>query len=113
MKLFQMRDVVEAQDYADAGGQALHVWNAEWPNLGGKHTSAPTCFQRSKEWGHLLDRDTVRLVMAARRVGVKAIVIGRHGKRGQHVDLCGQPLERAKKECEKESPQKFLGTFHR
>lgn len=84
-------------DYADAGGQALHVWNPdvrEWPE-------APSCFKRSgREWGHLLDRDAERLVATACSLGVKVIAVGRRGLRGQHIDLCGRPLRKAKQLCQ-------------
>lgn len=84
-------------DFADNGGQALHVWKPdvrEWPK-------APACFKRSGgEWGHLIDRDTERLIATARSLGVVVIVVSRRGMRGQHIDLCGGPLRKAKELCQ-------------
>jgi hypothetical protein len=41
-----------------------------------------------------------RLLKTARRLGVRKPRVDRRGELGQHVDLCGKPLERAMKECE-------------
>jgi hypothetical protein len=96
MKLFYHEEAEAAMDFADEGGQALHVWNPnvrEWPE-------APTCFKRSgKEWGHLCDMDIDRLVSTARSLGVVVIAVSRRGLRGQHIDLCGGPLRKAKELC--------------
>lgn len=80
-------------DYADAGGQALHVWQGNWPG------PKPRCFVNGREWGHLIDRDHARLVATARRLGVHVVCVSRPGERGQHIDLCGRPLERAIEEA--------------
>ena len=109
MKRFESRDIFKAYEFAEAGGQALHVMDAEGPldvpagtvDVNAQHHNPPACFRRSKLWGHLIDMDRVRLVKTAIRLGVKVIVVGRHGRQGQHVDLCGKPLERAIEECER------------
>lgn len=93
MKLFKQREVREAIAYAQAGGQALHLFKA-MPNM-----PAPRVFGAYPLWGHLIDYDEARLVETARRLGVRKIVVGRKGRRGQHVDLCGAPLERAIREA--------------
>ncbi len=81
-------------NFADEGGQALHVWNPDvrhWPEV-------PSCFKRSaSEWGHLIDMDFERLVVTARSLGVVVIAVSR---RGQHIDLCGGPLRKAKELCQ-------------
>ena len=97
MKRFEMKEAVEAQDFADEGGQALHVCETT-VKLG---PAAGCCFSEVRRWAHLIDRDADRLAKTARRLGVRVIKIGRPGARGQHVDLCGKPLEKAMKECER------------
>ena len=66
--------------------------------IGGK--KVPACFARSETFAHLLDYDHDRLVATARRLGVRVIKVDRQGRRGQHIDLCGRPLERAISEAE-------------
>ena len=91
MKLFSHMDIHAAYEYSAAGGQALHVWNP-----GGGWPGAPSCFARNtKQWGHLMDRDIERLERTARSLGVRVIKSSRIGQRGQHIDLCGAPLQRA------------------
>lgn len=96
MRAFTSEQVPEAIQHSLDGGQALHVWDghAKWPTDG-----VPAPFKRHRWWGHLLDQDAARLVRTARRLGVRRIVVGQRGERGQHVDLCGRPLERARAEC--------------
>lgn len=91
MRRFEAKEVREAMAYADAGGIALHVWEAA-PKM---FSGAPSCFNRSSLWAHLMCADRGRLIVLARRLGVRVIKVGREGRRGQHVDLCGRPLERA------------------
>lgn len=95
MKLFQERELLAAYEHAKKGGQALHLFGSPGPYPG-----APACFKRSKEAGHLFDYDRHRLIRTAKRFGVRIIRIGRLGRQGQHIDLCGRPLEKAKAECE-------------
>lgn len=96
MKLFQHEEAEAAMDFADQGGQALHVWK---PNVG-HWPEAPSCFKRScTEWAHLLDRNLDRLISTARSLGVVVIAVSRRGMRGQHIDLCGGPLRKAKESC--------------
>ncbi len=94
MKFFPQDKIHEARAYAMAGGQALHVCSSSFvgPN-------APDCFKRGKEFAHLLDQNLDRLKFTARRLGVRIVFIDREGSDSQHVDLCGAPLERAKKMC--------------
>jgi hypothetical protein len=101
VKHFECRDVDEAQDYAEEGGQALHTHQVivDWEK-------APGCFKREVNAGrdiaHLFDRDVARLVATVRRLGVKVVVVERRGQRGQHVDLCGAPLRKALAECDRD-----------
>jgi len=95
VRKFQMMDLLAAYEFADQGGQALHLMN----HSGGKYPGAPTCFKRTNSFAHLMDKDKERLVATARRLGVRRIVVSREGVRGQHIDLCGQPLVRALAEC--------------
>lgn len=97
MKRFKRREIQEAIQHAGEGGQALHVWEptpAERIAL-----RPPAVFKASKLWAHLFDQDAERLVQTARRLGVRAIKLERSGRPGQHIDLCGRPLERAMEEC--------------
>lgn len=100
MKHFTQWDVEEAQDYADAGGQALHTHQiiVDW-------AKAPGCFRDEVRAGrniaHLFDRDRDRLVRTARSLGVNVIVVENEGRRGQHIDLCRGPLRKALAMCER------------
>ncbi len=91
MKPFTSKEILGAYDYAAAGGQALHVVHYS----GGIYHNAPACFKGTQSFGHLIDADKDRLIATAKRLGVRRIVVSREGQRGQHVDLCGKPLERA------------------
>lgn len=100
MRRFESRKIRAAYAFVEQGGQALHVWK---PPKGG-WPGAPACFMKSRrQWGHLLDNDKARLIATARRLGVRVIKVAQEGRRGQHIDLCGRPLERAIKECEHEA----------
>ncbi len=92
MKLFARRELRSALAHAAAGGQALlvHAWGG--PSRYG-------CFNGASVIGKLLDQDRARLVATARRLGVRRIVVDRPGQRGQHVDLVGGPLAKAKQEA--------------
>lgn len=61
----------------------------------------PACFKRSRFWGHLVGDDVKQLINTGERLGVKQIVIGRRGRPGQHIDLCGTPLDKAIREGKK------------
>ena len=98
MRSFEKHEILEAIEYAKAGGQALHVWTPPkrgWPG-------APLVFRRAAErgekWAHLLDRDEARLVDTVRYLGVNVVRIGRKGTM-MHVDLCGKPLAMACLRC--------------
>jgi hypothetical protein len=95
MKIFQMMDIALARKCAGEGGQALHLHNM----TSGGHS----LFRRYNEIGHLFDQDYERLEATARRLGVKVIKVERRNGPGQHIDLCGAPLRRARKECENEN----------
>ena len=94
MKLFEERRLMEAYAHAREGGQALHLFSD--PNI---YPGCPSCFKRSRQAAHLFDYNIDRLIKTARRLGVRVIKIGRKGKRGQHIDLCGKPLQRARDEA--------------
>lgn len=85
--LFHHREIHEAIAWAAAGHQAMHIH--QWPGAG------PQCFHGRPYIAHLYDQDRARLVQTARELGVRKIVVGREGQAGQHVDLCGKPLEAA------------------
>lgn len=93
MKL--LPNVREAKAEAAAGGQGLHVYSA----MPTRFPSAPAVFKRHPEWAHLFDQDLERLVATARRLGVRVIKVDREGEPGQHIDLCGAPLARARQAC--------------
>jgi len=85
------RDLRSAQDCAEEGGQALLIM----PGVYGNWPGGPRCFRNREIVGKLFDQDIERLRTTARSLGVKRIKPCRIGNRGQHVDLCGKPLERA------------------
>lgn len=91
MKRFSQSDLRAAYAHAATGGQALHVCQA------GRFTgmSRYQCFRGARIFAHLIDNDAERLEATARRLGVNVIKIDRLGREGQHIDLCGKPLERA------------------
>lgn len=93
MKLFTHKQVREALAYAQAGGQALHVWMPYDYQINNPKT--PSVFRQNTPWAHLLDNDQERLERTARALGVRKIKVGREGRRGQHIDLCAGPLCRA------------------
>lgn len=95
MKLFQERQLKEAYEYARSGGQALHLFRNP-----GLWFDAPPCFRGRNEAAHLIDYNIDRLIKTARRLGVRVIKCGRKGRAGQHIDLCGRPLQKAKEEAE-------------
>jgi hypothetical protein len=91
VKFFEQRELKAAFLHAEQGGQALHLCrSAQFVG-----PSAPACFKRSKQFAHLIDHDVDRLMATARRLGVRVVKVERGGRPGQHVDLCGKPLERA------------------
>ena len=94
MKLFAERQLIEAYTHAREGGQALHLFSDP-----GIYPGCPNCFKRSRQAAHLFDYNIGRLIKTARRLGVRVIKIDRKGKRGQHIDLCGKPLQRARFEA--------------
>lgn len=102
MRRFEMRELREAEAYAQGGGQALHLHN-----IIPDRDRAPRCFvaavDRGEQIAHLFDLDVQRLNRTVRRLGVRVVVIDRVGTDRQHVDLCGQPLIRALAECEGET----------
>lgn len=99
MKLFTAKQVRDAIAYGDAGGQALHVWSPPQNETKSFWPGAPVCFQNAGIWAHLIDRDLQRLKDTARKFGVRKIKISSQGRSGQHVDLCGRPLDRAMEQC--------------
>ncbi len=92
--VFAFGEIEAALELASKGGQALHLFD---PRPFCKPTT-PTCFKRATEAGHLFDQNKVRLRATARRLGVRRVHLHRRG-RGQHVDLVGAPLRRAKAEA--------------
>lgn len=100
MKSFECREIQEAQDYADSGGQALHLHQIIMDRR-----KAPRCFVQAVERGeniaHLFDRDLDRLKRTVRGLGVRVVVVEYEGQRGQHVDLCAGPLRKAVAMCDK------------
>lgn len=94
-----MMEVEEAIQYSMEGGQALHCHK-----IIVDENKAPSCFvnavKRGEDIAHLFDQDQGRLVRTAKRLGVKVILVERVGTENQHIDLCGAPLRRAKRECE-------------
>ena len=90
MKLFEMKQIREAITHSKYGGQALHVHTL---NVGHR------LFRRYPVIGHLFDMDKKRLQRTAVKLGVRVIKIEYEGTEKQHIDLCGKPFERARKEA--------------
>lgn len=97
VKLFQQRELKDAYAYARAGGQALHVISGTFAYL---RNDTPAVFKNRKQIAHLIDNDVERLMATARRFGVRVIKVERAMREGQHIDLCGKPLDRAIAECQ-------------
>lgn len=96
MKLFPQRELKGAYAHAASGGQALHVISGTFAY---GRPGTPAVFKQRDEIAHLIDDDYDRLWSTARRLGVRVIKVERIGRVGQHVDLCGKPLARARAEC--------------
>ncbi|MDQ7832063.1 MAG: hypothetical protein RDU30_10035 [Desulfovibrionaceae bacterium] len=92
MKRFERKHYYEALAHAADGEQALLVHSWHGP-------SKYACFDGTPEIGKLFDQDSARLVATARRLGVRRVKVDRDGQPGQHVDLVGGPLHRAKQEA--------------
>lgn len=101
MKLFQLRELQAARDFAAAGGQALHLMPADFVAGVASARKSPSCFRGGREAAHLFDQDEVRLRATARRLGVKVLQVEKAGTPSQHIDLVGGPLNRAKGECDR------------
>lgn len=89
---FEQNELLAAYDHAAAGGQALHLMSGRFAYI---RSDTPSCFKGRAHLAHLFDQDRERLIATARRLGVRVIKVERPGARGQHIDLCGKPLERA------------------
>lgn len=98
MRRFEQRQIREALAHAAEGGQALHIWDPG-PHAAQTYPNAPAVFLQNRPWAHLIDDDLERLTATARRLGVRRVFVDRRGQRGQHVDLCGGPLDKALAEC--------------
>lgn len=96
MMLFAQREIKSAYAHAADGGQALHVISGTYAYL---RNDTPAVFKNRHEIAHLIDNNIVRLMATARRLGVRVIKVERAQRVGQHIDLCGKPLEKARAEC--------------
>lgn len=101
MREFAKREIREATAWAMEGQQALHVWEPDgWAEArAAAGRPVPACFAKSDLWAHLFDQDRDRLIATARRLGVRVIKVEHQGTRHQHIDLCGGPLRRARREA--------------
>ena len=97
MKRFGQLQGRAAQAFAQAGGQALHVWVPK--KCMRRWQTVPTVFKRAPVWAHLFDQDRNRLVATATHLGVRVVLVHHAGMENQHVDLCGKPLELASMEA--------------
>jgi hypothetical protein len=92
VNVFQHRELPAAYAHAAQGGQALHLLAGSFAYL---RRDTPRCFRGHRQIAHLFDQNKARLVETARRFGVRVIRVEREDTHRQHIDLCGQPLERA------------------
>jgi hypothetical protein len=94
MKLFpELKQQAEAIAHAAAGGQALMLLPRAFAHM---QARTPAVFRRER-WSHIgkiFDQDRTRLAETARRLGVRVVLVDREGQPSQHIDLCGQPLQR-------------------
>lgn len=90
---FLERELEAAYQFAGGGGQALHIISGRYAYL---RKDTPSCFKGRGEIAHLFDQNEERLKRTARELGVRVLKVERTGQRGQHIDLCGGPLERAR-----------------
>ena len=97
MRVYQTKELPAAYEHAAQGGQSLHLMSGRFAYL---RKDTPSCFKGRGQIAHLFDQDTSRLAATARRFGVRIIKVERQGERGQHIDLCGKPLERALAEAQ-------------
>lgn len=101
MRQYKMMELREAVEYAEEGGQALHLHT-----IIGNRSKAPKCFVRAVDKGeniaHLFDQNKSRLIATAKKVGVpsRMVLVEREGTPHQHIDLCGTPLKNAIKLCD-------------
>lgn len=105
MKRFDQRDVREALEHAADGGQALHTMGGGFAFA---RSDTPGCFKGRTIIAHLFDQSKDRLIATAKRLGVRRIKVEREGASGQHIDLCGKPLDRALAECEFTPPANLV-----
>lgn len=96
IRIFEEREIAQARLFASDGGQALHLMSGRFAYL---RKDTPQCFKGRGMIAHLFDNDRDRLIRTARRFGVKVIRVERDGEHGQHIDLCGAPLTRARQEA--------------
>jgi len=98
-----MRDfgprAIHAINHARDGGQALHVFKA----IEAWKAKAPAPFKATDTWAHLFDQDRERLEATAKALGVRQVFIHKAGTIGQHVDLCGKPLQKAIDICRRDA----------
>ena len=108
LRVFQQKQIRDAQDWAGIGGQALHLMSGRFAYL---RDDTPACFRGRDQIAHLFDRDRDRLIRTARKLGVRKILVERDDDPvRQHIDLCGKPLERALAMAAEEAAKK-LGAF--
>jgi hypothetical protein len=97
VKIFAQHDLKAAYAHAAEGGQALHLHRIVFAR-------SPKCFRdavaRGEDIAHLFDQDAARLEATARRLGVRVIKVEHPGTARQHIDLCGGPLAKAKREAD-------------
>ena len=55
----------------------------------------PGCFARAKRYGKVFGPDALELRALSSKLGVRKVIVDREGRKGQHVDLYGEPLRRA------------------
>lgn len=87
IKVFTEKEIFEAYTFSKNGDQALHLFGN--PRM---YPGAPVVFKKFDQAGHLFDMNLKRLMVTAKRFGVKCIFVHKKGTPKQHIDLCGKPL---------------------
>lgn len=85
------RRLLEDRCYLRPGEtMVLHIWH---PSADERARSIVP-FRWAERWAHLFGDDADELVKVAKIFGVRRPFVHRRGLKGQHVDLCGGPLDR-------------------
>lgn len=91
LRVFKVREIREARQYALDGGIAVHLHWMVFPK-------SPACFKRDVNAGkpiaHVFCQSVAMLKRIARENGIREVYIDREGTPSQHVREAAQPAPR-------------------